>query len=226
MNAETGVGTADEAREQAGGDAGGCVGGDAGGSAGGIAGADGAGGGIADEGEAGEVGEVGEAGEGVAGVAGTGEDDWELDAGGDFPIPEDNLKSFSRACRGAGLSREQAERILDWHKARYRESQDLAAQEEERALNGWRAEILADRDFGGSRYKATVADARRALAAFDPDGKLRAFLRESRWQFNPDVIRVAARVGRAMGEHGFAGQNGAGGRQKPLEERMYPNMSF
>ena len=212
MSAETEAGMAAEGREGAAGAA--LEGGEAAGIADGADGGDKAGEEKADDGKAKEP----EAPE--VSVA------YDLKAPDGFPIPEDNLASFSRACREAGLSREQAEKILDWHRERFTESQGLAAQEEARVLDGWRTEILADKDFGGSNYKATVADARRALAAFDPDGKLRAFLRESRWQHNPDVIRVVARVGRAMGEHGFVGQSGQGGRQKPLEERMYPDMKF
>lgn len=153
-------------------------------------------------------------------------EDYELAASEDFPMPEENLKSFSAACREAGLTRAQAERILGWHKGQYQETQAFAAQQEKQVLDGWNREILADRDFGGRNYKATVADARRALQAFDPDGELRAFLRESRYQFNPTVIRAAARVGRMMGEHGLVAQNGDGKEEKPLEERMYPNMKF
>lgn len=153
-------------------------------------------------------------------------EDYELAASEDFPMPEENLKSFSAACREAGLTRAQAERILGWHKGQYQETQAFAAQQEKQVLDGWNREILADRDFGGRNYKATVADARRALQAFDPDGELRAFLRESKYQFNPTVIRAAARVGRMMGEHGLVAQNGEGKEEKPLEERMYPNMKF
>ena len=153
-------------------------------------------------------------------------EDYELAASEDFPMPEENLKSFSAACREAGLTREQAERILGWHKGQYRETQEYVAQQEQRTLDGWNREILEDREFGGWNYKATVADARRALQAFDHDGELRAFLRESKYQFNPTVIRALARVGRAMGEHGFVAQQGAGREEKPLEERMYPNMKF
>ena len=141
-------------------------------------------------------------------------------------MPEENLKSFSAACREAGLSKEQAEKILGWHKGQYRETQAIAAQQEQQVLEGWQREILADADFGGRNYKATVADARRAFQAFDPDGELRAMLRDSKYQFHPTVVRAVARVGRAMGEHGFVGRNGEGTEDKPLEERMYPNMKF
>lgn len=177
---------------------------------------------------AGDAGDTGIADDAAAGAEGAdaNPDVWELSPSEDLPVPEENLQSFSAACHEAGLSREQAEKILDWHKGQFRESQSFAAQQEARTLEDWRNSILADRDFGGANYKATVADARRALQTFDPDGKLRAFLRESRWQFNPDVIRVAARVGRAMGEHGLVGQSGQGRQDRPLEERMYPDMKF
>lgn len=153
-------------------------------------------------------------------------EDYELAVSEDFPLPEENLKSFSAACREAGLSKEQAEKILDWHKGQYRETRDFAAQQEQQVLEGWNREILADADFGGLNYKATVADARRAFQAFDPDGELRAMLRDSKYYRHPTVIRAVARVGRAMGEHGFVGSNGEGTEDKPLEERMYPNMKF
>ena len=72
--------------------------------------------------------------------------------------------------------------------------------------------------------KATIADARKALEAFDTDGSLRALLRETKYQYNPAIIRAVARVGKAMGEHGFVNQNGTGKTDVPLEERMYPDM--
>ncbi len=180
-------------------------------------------GGMADEPAAGDEGKTAAQAEGEN----KGEPEaYELTVPEDFPLPEDNLKSFSAACREAGLSKEQAEKILDWHQEQYRQTRAFSEQEEQRILDGWNREILEDREFGGRNYKATVADARRALQAFDPDGELRAFLRESQYQFHPTVIRAVARVGRAMGEHGLAGGDGEGREPRPLEERMYPNMKF
>lgn len=152
--------------------------------------------------------------------------DYELTASEDFPMPEDNLKSFSAACRNAKLTKEQAEKILDWHKGQYKDNQVFMSQQEKTILDKWNKEILADADFGGRNYKTTVADARRALAAFDTDGSLRTFLRESKQQYNPIVIRAVARVGRMMGEDKFTAQQSTGKEEKPLEERMYPNMKF
>ena len=150
---------------------------------------------------------------------------YELSVDESFPIPEENLKSFSAKCRELGLSKEQAEGLLGWHREQYEQDTAFAGQQEKAVLDGWAKEIADDKDFGGGNMKQTVAEARKALAVFDRDGSLRQMLRETKYQYNPSVIRVIASVGRALGEHTFVGQNGEGGsREIPLEDRMYPNM--
>ena len=146
---------------------------------------------------------------------------YELTAAEDFPIPEENLKSFTETCRKAGLTREQAEQVLGWHKAQYDSYQQNTAQEERAVLEGWGKEIQADAEFGGSHWKQTVADARRAFEAVDTDGSLRQMLRDTKYQHNPVIIRAVARLGRMMQEHGWVGQGGAAGQNLPLEERMW-----
>lgn len=154
-------------------------------------------------------------------------DAYELTAPEDFPLPAENLADFTAKARELGLTKAQAEGMLAWHKEFHTSVTGALQQQEARTLEGWAKEMRADRDFGGSRWKATVADARKALDAFDTDGSLRALLRDSQYQHNPAVIRVVARVGRALGEHAFVGQNGEGkGRDIPLEERMYPDMKI
>lgn len=149
--------------------------------------------------------------------------DYELPVSEDFPMPEENLRSFTDACRKAGLTREQAEAVLNWHKGQYREDIVWREQQEKQARAAWSKDILEDRDFGGANYKATVADARRALGVIDPGGELRLLLRDTQGQYHPAVVRALARAGRMMGEHAFVGQNGEGGSrtEKPLWERMY-----
>lgn len=147
--------------------------------------------------------------------------DWVLEAPADFPIPEENLKDFTEAAKRLGMSREQAAGMVEWHKA-FTEKVNAANEQAKRnELAGWRDEIMKDADFGGANFKRTVADARKALRTFDPDGKLSALLRDSGWQNNPDVIRVVARVGKAMGEHEFFGSGGGGRDSRPLFERIY-----
>lgn len=172
-------------------------------------------------------GEVPAAGEskGTPNTSGEGTNTaYELAAPADFPLPEANLKSFSDACHKLGLSREQAEGMLAWHRDFHNAVSGEAQQNAARVLDGWQREMERDKDFGGAHMKATVADARKALAAFDTDGSLRALLRESQYQYHPAVIRAVARIGRAMGEHAFIGEGGEGTTDVPLEERLYRNM--
>lgn len=181
--------------------------------------ADGQQGGIAD-GEGGKPGDEGKA-------AGEGKPDpYELAAPEGFDVPTENLKSFSDLCNEIGATKEQAEKLLQWHKAQHEQNTAYAAQQEEQVLQGWSKEIMADPEFGGSNWRGTLADARRALDKFDVDGSLREFLRETKFQHHPQVIRVVARVGRAMGEHGFVGSNGEGGQgdsELARLKRQYPS---
>lgn len=148
-----------------------------------------------------------------------------LEAAEDFPMPEENLRSFSETCFKAGLSKKQAQAVLDWHKKQYADDVAWRGQQEAQVLDGWHREIQADKEFGGANWKATRADAVRGFGLVDPEGELRAFLRETRYQHNPMIIRAMARVGRAMKEHEFIGRSGTGkSRDIPLEERMYPDM--
>lgn len=149
---------------------------------------------------------------------------YELTAPEDFPLPEENLKSFTARARELGLTKEQAEGMLKWHQEYDASVGKFMQQNEANVLQAWGKEIGADKEFGGANMKTTIADARKALDAFDTDGSLRALLRETKYQFNPAIIRAVARVGKAMGEHGFVNQNGTGKTDIPLEERMYPDM--
>lgn len=150
---------------------------------------------------------------------------YELAVSEDFPMPEENVKSFTAVCREAGMTKEQAEAVLGWHKEQYKGMLTYNEQQEKQVLAAWDKEISSDAEYGGKNYRQTVADARRALKTFDEDGALRQMLVATKYDRNPTIIRAIARIGRAMGEHGFVGQNGEGkADQRPLEDRMYPNM--
>ena len=161
---------------------------------------------------------------GVVGPKGPDPEPYELTAPDDFPLPEENLKSFTARARELGLTKEQAEGMLKWHQEYDASVGKYLQQNEANVLQAWGKEIGTDKEFGGANMKTTIADARKALEAFDTDGSLRALLRETKYQYNPAIIRAVARVGKAMGEHGFVNQNGTGKTDIPLEERMYPDM--
>lgn len=150
-------------------------------------------------------------------------EEWKLEAGEGSPVPAENLASFEKACKDAKLSREQAEALLSWHKSFGSGIAQAQAQQEARIIDGWKAELAQDAEFGGRAWRQTVADARRALNAFDEDGSLRQLLKNMRADYNPSVVRTIARVGRAMAEDKIitAGSGKAAPSKRPLEDRIW-----
>lgn len=176
-------------------------------------------------GEAGGDNSVG-GGDGEGGAPDKGGEDYELEAIEGFPLPAEGYKSFAAAAKAAGLSKEQAQKLMGWHKDYWENGQKNVAQQEKEVIAGWQKQIMADPEIGGMKWKQSLADSRRALAMFDPEGKLRTLLKEMKADYHPDVVRVIARVGKAMSEHQFvAGVPGGEGRANtPLEDRMWPGM--
>lgn len=143
---------------------------------------------------------------------------YELTAPDGYPMGADALKAFTDHCRAAGFSKEQAEKQLDWMKGNYQRWQE----EQVTQRKSWREELRADKDFGGDKYDASLAEARQALAQFDDGGQIRAMLNETGYGDHPAVVRIFARVGRALAEDNAIGKSDGGGKKSPLEDRLYP----
>ena len=157
-------------------------------------------------------------------AAGTAPEPYTLKMSDDegLPLLKQQLESFTGTCRELGLSKSQAEQVLAWQKDRLREAETETQRNTEMIMREWNTEIRNDSEFGGIRYTRTIADARAALATFDPDGSLRQLLKDTYGEYHPDVIRFAARVGRAISEHKFVeGNAGPEPKQTPLAERFY-----
>lgn len=151
-------------------------------------------------------------------------EDYKLEAGEDFQVPAENLASFEKICKEQKLSKAQAQALLDWHKSFAGDVAKAQEAQESAQIKAWQDEILKDPEIGGQHWKAAVADSRKALNAFDTDGKLRTLLKQMHADYHPDVVRVIARVGRAMGEDKFVTSKGGGNDVRALEDRMWPNM--
>ena len=134
-------------------------------------------------------------------------------------MDETSLKNLNAMCKDAKLSKAQGEAVLRYMAGNYTAWQEQQLQ----TRQDWLAEFRADKTFGGDKYDASVAEARKALATFDEDGKIRGLLESSGYGDNPDVLRIFARVGRALGEDKLV-RGDAGASNRSLEDRFYPNM--
>lgn len=148
---------------------------------------------------------------------------YELTAPEGYPISGGALKGLNEMCMSANLSEEQGKAVMAYMQGNYTTA--LAAQQQamQAQAKTWIGEFQADKEFGGDKFNASVADAQRALLTFDQGGTIGRMLKETGYGNNPDVLRIFARVGRALGEDRLVGKGG-GAEDRPLEDRMYPNM--
>ena len=138
-----------------------------------------------------------------------------------YPISEGALKGLNEVCKSANLNEEQAKAVMAYMQGNY--TSFVAQQQEamQAQAKTWIGEFQADKEFGGDKFNASLADAQRALATFDEGGTVCKMLAETGYGNNPDVLRIFARVGRALGEDQLAGNGGGGAERKPLEDRLY-----
>jgi hypothetical protein len=139
--------------------------------------------------------------------------------------------------RELGLDKAGAEKLLA---QRVQDADSLTKQREqlaeaikpggeiwEKRDKDWRAEALKDPDLGAgdqAKLDVSIEKVQIALARFGDDG-LRADLKESGYGSKPSVLRLLARIGRAMDEGAqIAGSKGGGDRKKTDAEIMYPSM--
>lgn len=162
-------------------------------------------------------------GKGEAGKEGADAAAYTLTAPEGYPISEGALKGLNEVCKNANLNEEQANAVMAYMKGNYTSA--MASQQEamQAQAKTWIGEFQADKDFGGDKFDASVADAQRALATFDQGGTVSKMLVETGYGNNPEVLRIFARVGRALGEDKLIGKSG-GADGRSLEDRMYPNM--
>ncbi|MCR5564004.1 MAG: hypothetical protein K6F46_11705 [Desulfovibrio sp.] len=146
---------------------------------------------------------------------------FELTAAPDgYPITDADMKKLNEMCKEAKLTKEQGEVVLKYMHGNYTAYQESQAAQ----LKKWVEEAKADKEFGGDNFDENVADAKRGLATFDTDGSIRAMLEETGYGSNPAVLKIFARVGKALGEDRLVGSSGKKQDEKPLEDRLWPDM--
>lgn len=145
---------------------------------------------------------------------------YELTAPDGYPMSEGDLKALNGLCKEAKLSKAQGEAVLKYLHGNYTSWQEGQAAQ----VKKWAEEARADKEFGGDKFDANVADARRGLATFDTDGSIRAMLEETGYGNHPAVLKIFARVGKALGEDKLVGVGGNAREDKPLEDRLWPDM--
>jgi len=113
------------------------------------------------------------------------------------------IDGFKPVFKDLGLDSEKAQKLVDHFAAsqKARVAQLLAEHQAQEA--SWREAVRADKELGGTAFEATEKDAARALSKFGTPA-LTEFFETSGYGSHPELVRLLARVGKALAEDSVA----------------------
>ena len=163
-----------------------------------------------DGGDQGGQGGQGDGGQGGDSKTVLGGGDAPKDAGGppekyELQVPEnvkfegEEREQFESFAKDLGLSQEQAQKLFERDLAVRKSIEERVNAEADAAIKGWLEAARADKEYGGERFDANIAVARKALEAFGTP-ELKAMLDSSGLGNHPEAIRFMYRVGKAISE--------------------------
>lgn len=147
----------------------------------------------------------------------------------DFTVPEgveldaEVLGEFKSVAKELNLPQEAAQKVTDLG---VKLAQKWASETQERVAEmqaGWRDEAQADKEIGGQALAENLSVAKRAVDKFGTPA-FRELLEQSGLGNHPEVIRFAARVGKAISEDTFVA-GGTASQPATAAKTLFPNMN-
>lgn len=140
-------------------------------------------------------------------------------------ISEADLGAFKAIAKEAGVSSEQASKLVAWSAKRAQEAESAWRKQGE----DWFKELETDPDFGKEKLKESQQSVRRAIAKFFDD-KLLADLTAYGIDNHPGLVKALKRIGDTLKEDDSATGGGAGNGARASADREaqlradYPSM--
>ena len=143
----------------------------------------------------------------------------------DSNLSKEDVERIEAYSKTRGLSNDQAQDILNLEsesKARYDQAQVATV---EQLKIDWRAQAELDSEIGGDNFARNAELAKRVVDRFGAD-EFRQALNNSGFGNNPEVLRIFARIGKAMSDDQLViGGAAAGAGEKSMEELFYGNQN-
>lgn len=143
----------------------------------------------------------------------------------EFAAPEGSefdphtIAQFEEVARELNLDNASAQKVIDKLAPALAEKQ---AQAIERASAEWVSQVQADQEIGGDKLQASLVAARGALEQFGTPA-LRELLDASRLGNHPEVVKLLAKIGKAISPDSFVGGKPAPAEAKSTAQVLYPN---
>lgn len=144
----------------------------------------------------------------------------------DFKLPEGMTldqaaaDQFTTIAKDLKLPADAAQKLVDLYATQLQAQAQVHAE----TVKGWVTEMTADKEYGGDKLQETTAAARKTMDAFGTPA-LKDYLNATGLGNHPELVKVFARVGKALSEDTFVKGGSTAGADKPLANRMFPTMN-
>jgi predicted DNA-binding protein (UPF0251 family) len=133
------------------------------------------------------------------------------------------IAEFEPLARELNLNQEQAQKLLELHTKTLQNQAQSQTQVAAKQIEAWVGEIKADKEIGGTNFDSSVRHAQAAAKKFGSPEFLAA-LDATGMGSHPELVRVFARIGKAMAEDTFV-QPGKESTVLDPAKKLFPSMS-
>lgn len=137
-------------------------------------------------------------------------------------LDQELASNFEPIARELNLSNAQAQKLADLYLAHSTKSAEQQAARWTETVKGWESTVKADKEVGGEKLESSLVAARSVIKRFGTPELIEAF-GSSGMGAHPEMVRIFARIGRALGDDTL--HNGAPAHvPKSAEQSLYPSM--
>lgn len=143
-----------------------------------------------------------------------------------FVVPQgvtldaEKLGKFTDMAKELNLSQANAQRLVDLAAEHTESVLKSQADQWSKIREGWVKELKEDTEFGGQKFDETIVRAKRCMSKFG-DPEFSKMLESTGYGDNPSLIRLLARIDKAIGEDTTETGKPAAGAAKSTAEVMY-----
>ena len=120
-----------------------------------------------------------------------------LDAPEDSLLSDSDMERILDQAKQEGLSKEEAQKNVEFANEILKANRDRISDAHSELSEKWIQECKDDKEIGGEKFEESVSHAQKALKKFGTEAFMQS-LNETKFGNNPEVVRVFARIGRAM----------------------------
>lgn len=134
------------------------------------------------------------------------------------------LEAFVPLANEMKLSAEQAQKFVDLYGDKVKSLQESQEATWKSTLDGWKDEAMKDTDIGGVKLTDSITAAKTTINTFG-NQKVMDILNQSGLGNNVEVIRMLAKIGKAIREDKFVANKASDSQPKTHAQIMFPNMN-